>query len=101
MKSVTAFAVIATVGLAFVLPTQAQAATDLFLTWPGIIGTSPVKGHLGDIELVSYTQTASNIPDSTGLEKGAAEQSTPMRSDHHHEASRPYKPSLSRHGAVG
>jgi hypothetical protein len=25
----------------------AQAATDLFLTWPGIVGTSQVKGHQG------------------------------------------------------
>ena len=38
----------------------AQAATDLFLTWPGIIGGSTVQGHAGDIELTSYTQTASN-----------------------------------------
>jgi type VI secretion system Hcp family effector len=68
MKSVTAFAVIATAGLAFVLPTQAQAATDLFLTWPGIIGSSTVQGHVGDIELLSYSQNASNTanPDSTG-----------------------------------
>ena len=55
-----AFAVIATVGATFVLPMQAQAATDLFLTWPGIIGPSTVQGHAGDIELTSYTQTASN-----------------------------------------
>jgi hypothetical protein len=40
MKNNTAFAVIAMVGLAVVLPTQAQAATDLFLTWPGIVGPS-------------------------------------------------------------
>jgi type VI secretion system secreted protein Hcp len=55
-----AFAVIATVGVASVLPMQAQAATDLFLTWPGIIGPSTIQGHAGDIELTSYTQTASN-----------------------------------------
>jgi type VI secretion system secreted protein Hcp len=53
-----AFAVAAT--LAFVLPLQAQAATDLFLTWPGIIGPSTVQGHVGDIELNSYSQNASN-----------------------------------------
>jgi type VI secretion system secreted protein Hcp len=76
MKSVTAFAVIATVGLAFVLPTQAQAATDLFLTWPGIIGPSTVQGHVGDIELLSYSQNASNTanPDSTG--KGGGGKAT-------------------------
>jgi type VI secretion system secreted protein Hcp len=55
-----AFAVIAALGLAFVFPMQAQAATDLFLTWPGIIGPSTVQGHAGDIELTSYSQTASN-----------------------------------------
>jgi type VI protein secretion system component Hcp len=59
MKNVTAFTIIATVGLAFVLPSQAQAATDLFLTWPGIIGPSTVQGHVGDIELTSYSQNAS------------------------------------------
>jgi hypothetical protein len=52
----TALAVIATVGLAFAFPMQAQAATDLFLTWPGIIGPSTVQGHAGDIELTSYTR---------------------------------------------
>jgi type VI secretion system secreted protein Hcp len=68
MKKVTALAVIATVGLAFVLPMHAHAATDIFLTWPGIIGSSTVQGHLGDIELLSYSQNASNTanPDSTG-----------------------------------
>jgi type VI secretion system secreted protein Hcp len=40
--------------------TTAQAATDLFLTWPGIIGPSTVQGHIGDIELESYSQSASN-----------------------------------------
>src|ERR1700749_449250 len=55
-----ALAVIATVGLASAFPMQAQAATDLFLTWPGIIGPSTVQRHAGDIELTSYTQTASN-----------------------------------------
>jgi type VI secretion system secreted protein Hcp len=75
MKNVTAFAVIATVGLVFVLPTQAQAATDLFLTWPGIVGPSTVQGHVGDIELLSYSQTASNTanPDAGG---GGAGKST-------------------------
>jgi type VI secretion system secreted protein Hcp len=68
-----AFAVIATVGLAFVLPMQARAATDLFLTWPGIIGPSTVQGHAGDIELTSYTQTASNtFSQSSGGGSGKA-----------------------------
>jgi type VI secretion system secreted protein Hcp len=40
----------------------AQAATNLFLTWPGIIGTSTVQGHVGDIELLAYSQNASNTP---------------------------------------
>src|SRR5262249_54953121 len=40
----------------------AQATTDLFLKWPGIPGTSTNQSHLGEIELLSYTQTASNIP---------------------------------------
>jgi type VI secretion system secreted protein Hcp len=61
-----ALAVIATVGLAFAFPMQAQAATDLFLTWPGIIGPSTVHGHAGDIELTSYTQTASNTFSQSG-----------------------------------
>jgi type VI secretion system secreted protein Hcp len=66
MKNVTAFAVTATIGLAFVLPTQARAATDLFLTWPGIIGPSTVQGHVGDIELTSYSQNASNTFSQSG-----------------------------------
>jgi type VI secretion system secreted protein Hcp len=46
----------------------AQAATDLFLTWPGIVGPSTVQGHVGDIELTSYSQNASNTanPGSAG-----------------------------------
>ena len=39
--------------------TTARAATDLFLTWPGIVGTSQAAGHKGDIELLSYSQNAS------------------------------------------
>jgi type VI secretion system secreted protein Hcp len=68
MKNVTAFTVIATVGLMSVLPTHSHAATDLFLAWPGITGSSTVPGFLGDIELLSYSQNASNTanPDSKG-----------------------------------
>jgi hypothetical protein len=66
-----AFAAIATFGLAFVFPMQAQAATDLFLTWPGIIGPSTVQGHAGDIELASYTQTASNTFNQSGSGGGS------------------------------
>jgi len=65
------------VALGFSWATTAQAATDLFLTWPGIVGTSQVKGHQGDIELVSYTQTASNIPVSPGTGKGAGPPTQP------------------------
>jgi len=39
---------------------NAHAATDLFLTWPGVIGPSTVQGHVGDIEITSYSQNASN-----------------------------------------
>ena len=39
--------------------TTARAATDLFLTWPGIFGPSQAVNHKGDIELVSYSQNAS------------------------------------------
>jgi type VI secretion system secreted protein Hcp len=60
MKNVSAFTAIAMAGLASILPTQSQAATDLFLTWPGIVGPSTVPGHVGDIELQSYSQNASN-----------------------------------------
>jgi type VI secretion system secreted protein Hcp len=52
----------------------AQAATDLFLTWPGIVGPSNVQGHLGDIELISYSQNASNtatVVGGTGTGAGA------------------------------
>jgi type VI secretion system secreted protein Hcp len=49
-----------TAALGLTWTATAQAATDLFLTWPGIIGPSTVQGHAGDIELTSYSQTASN-----------------------------------------
>jgi type VI secretion system secreted protein Hcp len=71
MKNVTAFAVIATVALPLVLPAQAQAANELFLTWPGIIGPSTVQGHVGDIELTSYSQNASNTANLGGTGTGA------------------------------
>jgi type VI protein secretion system component Hcp len=67
------------VALGLSLTTGARAATDLFLTWPGIVGTSQVKGHQGDIELVSYTQSASNIPTSPGNGPGTGRtQATPV-----------------------
>jgi type VI secretion system secreted protein Hcp len=51
----------------------AQAANELFLTWPGIIGPSTVQGHVGDIELTSYSQNASNTASlgSAGTGAGA------------------------------
>jgi type VI secretion system secreted protein Hcp len=49
----------------------AQAANELFLTWPGIIGPSTVQGHVGDIELTSYSQTASNTVGSSTSGAGA------------------------------
>jgi type VI secretion system secreted protein Hcp len=49
-----------------VSPMQAQAATDLLLTWPGTLGPSTVQGHAGDIELTSYSQTASNTFSQSG-----------------------------------
>jgi type VI secretion system secreted protein Hcp len=54
--------------------TTAQAATDLFLTWPGIVGNSLAQGHMGDIELDSYTQSASNTfhPNTGGGGAGKA-----------------------------
>jgi type VI secretion system secreted protein Hcp len=54
----------AALGLAWTA--TAHAATDLFLTWPGISGPSTVQGHVGDIELTSYSQTASNTGSSGG-----------------------------------
>jgi type VI secretion system secreted protein Hcp len=67
MKNSTAFAVIAALSLTWTA-TDARAANELFLTWPGIIGSSTVQGHVGDIELLSYSQNASNTAnqDSTG-----------------------------------
>jgi hypothetical protein len=85
MKNVAAFAVTATIGLAFVLPTQAQAATDLFLTWPGIVGPSTVQGHAGDIELTSYSQNASN---TFSQSSGGGGRKGHLRRGHHHEAHR-------------
>jgi type VI protein secretion system component Hcp len=40
---------------------NARAANELFLTWPGILGPSSVAGHIGDIDLISYSQNASNV----------------------------------------
>jgi type VI protein secretion system component Hcp len=62
------------VALGLGLTTTAQAATDLFLTWPGIVGPSAVQGHIGDIELASYSQTASNTfhPNTGGGGAGKA-----------------------------
>jgi type VI protein secretion system component Hcp len=71
MKIITAVALVGSVALGWTA--TAQAATELFLTWPGIIGPSTVQGHAGDIELTSYSQTASNTfnPGSTGTGAGA------------------------------
>ena len=42
-----------------IAPAQAQhvapVTTQLFLTWPGIVGPSTVPGHVGDIALTSYS----------------------------------------------
>jgi type VI secretion system secreted protein Hcp len=38
----------------------AQADNEVFLTWPGITGPSTVQGHVGDIELLSFSQSTSN-----------------------------------------
>jgi type VI protein secretion system component Hcp len=48
------------VALAFICTAPAYAATQIFLTWPGILGPSQVIGHVGDIPLTSYSQNASN-----------------------------------------
>jgi type VI protein secretion system component Hcp len=45
-------------GLAWTAAAQAQS--NIFLTWPGITGPSTTPGHVGDIELTSYSQNASN-----------------------------------------
>jgi type VI secretion system secreted protein Hcp len=40
---------------------HAQAAgTELFLHWPNIVGDSTVIGHVGDIQIQSYSQSVSN-----------------------------------------
>src|SRR5205807_9436441 len=44
--------------------TTHAATTDLFLTWPGVIGTSNAAGHAGDIVITSYSQNASNTASS-------------------------------------
>ena len=36
------------------------AGTELFLRWPGISGDSNVVGHVGEIQLLSYSQSVSN-----------------------------------------
>jgi type VI protein secretion system component Hcp len=57
----------------------AQAAVDLFLNWPGVPGTSTNPNHLREIELLSYSQTASNIPvSSPGRGKTTTTTSTPI-----------------------
>jgi type VI secretion system secreted protein Hcp len=64
MKNVTTLAVIAALSLTWTA-TAAPAANELFLTWPGIVGPSTVQGHIGDIQLTSYSQTASNTGSTT------------------------------------
>jgi type VI secretion system secreted protein Hcp len=54
----------------------AQAANELFLTWPGIIGPSTVQGHVGDIELLSYSQSASNTVGSSSSAGAGAGKAT-------------------------
>jgi hypothetical protein len=72
MKNDTAFVVVALVGsVALGWTATAQAATELFLTWPGIIGPSTVQGHAGDIELTSYSQTASNTAGPSSASAGS------------------------------
>jgi len=39
---------------------SAHAATELFLKWPNITGDSAVAGHVGEIQLQSYSQSVSN-----------------------------------------
>jgi len=48
------------VALALSCAVPAHAATQLFLTWPGITGNSVAPGHAGDTDLLSYVQNASN-----------------------------------------
>jgi type VI secretion system secreted protein Hcp len=48
------------VALALSCAVPAHAATQLFLTWPGITGNSVAAGHVGDTDLLSYVQNASN-----------------------------------------
>jgi type VI protein secretion system component Hcp len=52
-------------GMARLASGTEAAATDLFLTWPGIFGNSQALDHKGDIELISYSQNASG-PAGTG-----------------------------------
>lgn len=39
---------------------SAHAATELFLKWPNITGDSATAGHVGEIQLQSYSQSVSN-----------------------------------------
>jgi type VI protein secretion system component Hcp len=50
-------------GLPWTGGAQAQifpARADIFLQWPGIVGTSTQRGYQGQIELLSYSQSGSN-----------------------------------------
>ena len=47
-------------GLNCSVPSRAAAAVDLFLNWPGITGDAINAGFVGQIVLLSYSQTASN-----------------------------------------
>jgi type VI secretion system Hcp family effector len=57
-----------------VMPAQAQDAlriqprfaTQIFLTWPGIVGPSNVPGHVGDIVLTSYSASIATPSTTAG-----------------------------------
>jgi type VI secretion system Hcp family effector len=66
------FSVLCSVAIGLSWAGTAQAATDLFLTWPGIVGPSTIQGHVGDIELKSYSQNASNTANQSGGGTGKA-----------------------------
>jgi type VI secretion system secreted protein Hcp len=70
-RTLQAISLLGGVALCTCWAVTAQAANELFLTWPGIIGPSTVQGHVGDIELTSYSQNASNTFASSAGGAGA------------------------------
>ncbi len=60
-RTLSLASLLGSVALAFIYTAPAYAATQIFLTWPGIVGPSQVIGHVGDIPLTSYSQNASNM----------------------------------------